>query len=87
MTAGLAQVVRRPAWPPLSVGAHAGETTPSAGHAGRLACRCDRIQTTLPATAITGYQVTTTASTDSDHRPVLAGFGLTRAAPGPGSPS
>jgi endonuclease/exonuclease/phosphatase family metal-dependent hydrolase len=69
------------------VGAHAADTTPTAGHAGGLAYRCDRIYTTLPATAITGYQVITTAGADSDHRPVLARFDLTRAAPSPRSPS
>lgn len=70
----------------LDVGAHAGDTTPTVGHADGLAYRCDRIYTTLPARAITGYQVITAAGTDSDHRPVLAGFDLTPA-PGPGSPS
>jgi endonuclease/exonuclease/phosphatase family metal-dependent hydrolase len=61
-------------------GAHAGDAAPTVGHASTLPYRCDRIYTSLPAGAITGYQVITTADGESDHRPVIAEFGLARAA-------
>jgi len=64
----------------LDVGAHARDTTPTVGHASKLAYRCDRIYTSLPAEAITGYQVITTADDVSDHRPVIADLDLTQAA-------
>jgi len=64
----------------LDVGARAGDLTPTVGHDSEPAYRCDRIYTTLPAGAITGYEVITTADAESDHRPVIAGFDLTRAA-------
>jgi endonuclease/exonuclease/phosphatase family metal-dependent hydrolase len=64
----------------LDTGAHAHDLTPTVGHASELPYRCDRIYTTLPAPAITAYQVITTADTESDHRPVIAEFDLTRAA-------
>jgi endonuclease/exonuclease/phosphatase family metal-dependent hydrolase len=57
--------------------AHLGHHAPTVGHAtDKLAYRCDRIYTTLPATAITGYQLITEDQTASDHRPVLARFRL-----------
>jgi endonuclease/exonuclease/phosphatase family metal-dependent hydrolase len=56
------------------------DLTPTAGHHGGLAFRCDRICATLPPEAVTGYQVITSLDADSDHRPVLATFDLTRAA-------
>jgi exodeoxyribonuclease-3 len=62
------------------VGSHAGDATPTVGHASKLPYRCDRIYTSLPAEAITGYQVITTADDESDHRPVVGEFDLTRAA-------
>lgn len=64
----------------LDVGARAGDLTPTVGHASDLPYRCDRIYTTLPAETITGYQVITSADSESDHRPVLAEFDLTHAA-------
>jgi endonuclease/exonuclease/phosphatase family metal-dependent hydrolase len=64
----------------LDIGAHMQSTTPTVGHAGGLAYRCDRIYTTLPASTITGYRVITTADDESDHRPVVAEFDLTSAA-------
>jgi endonuclease/exonuclease/phosphatase family metal-dependent hydrolase len=63
----------------LDVAAHVRDTTPTVGHASKLPYRCDRIYTTLPPEAITGYQVITTADDESDHRPVIAEFDLTRA--------
>jgi endonuclease/exonuclease/phosphatase family metal-dependent hydrolase len=73
----------------LDVGAHAGDTTPTVGHAGKLSYRCDRIYTSLPPHAVTGYRVITSADGESDHRPVIAEFDLTRATaasvPGDGS--
>ena len=62
------------------VGSHTGDATPTVGHASKLPYRCDRIYTSLPAEAITGYQVITTADDESDHRPVIAEFDLTHAA-------
>jgi endonuclease/exonuclease/phosphatase family metal-dependent hydrolase len=64
----------------LDVGAHARDATPTVGHASSLAYRCDRIYTSLPPDAITGYQVITTADDESDHRPVIAEFNLPEAA-------
>jgi endonuclease/exonuclease/phosphatase family metal-dependent hydrolase len=63
----------------LDIGAHTRDPTPTVGHASALAYRCDRIYTTLPADTITGYQVITSADNESDHRPVIAEFDLTRA--------
>jgi exodeoxyribonuclease-3 len=60
-------------------GAHMGDATPTVGHASKLPYRCDRIYTSLPAEAITAYQVITTADDESDHRPVIAELDLTRA--------
>lgn len=62
------------------VAAHLGDLTPTVGHwnADKLAYRCDRFYTGLPA-AITGYRVITDADGDSDHRPVLASFDLAAA--------
>ena len=62
----------------LDVGTHVNDLTPTVGHASELAYRCDRIYTTLPAQTITGYEVITTADADSDHRPVMVRFDLTR---------
>lgn len=60
------------------VAARLGHHAPTVGHtrADKLAYRCDRIYTTLPAAAITGYQVITEDQPASDHRPVLARFRL-----------
>jgi endonuclease/exonuclease/phosphatase family metal-dependent hydrolase len=63
----------------LDVGAHANDATPTVGHDSELSYRCDRICTTLPASTITGYQVITSADSESDHRPVIAEFDLARA--------
>lgn len=65
------------------IAAHLGNQAPTAGHAGpgKLAYRCDRIYTTLPATAITGYEVVTEDRPASDHRPVLARFSLASVSP------
>jgi endonuclease/exonuclease/phosphatase family metal-dependent hydrolase len=60
----------------LDAGACFGDTTPTVGHDGGLAYRCDRLYTTLPAEAVTDYQVITSADADSDHRPVVAEFDL-----------
>lgn len=60
----------------VDVGAHVGDLTPTVGHASALPYRCDRIYTSLPPGAITGYQVITTADRESDHRPVIAAFDL-----------
>ncbi len=62
----------------LDVGACHGDLTPTTGHHGGPGYRCDRIYTTLPAATITGYQVITAADDESDHRPVIAEFDLTR---------
>ncbi|RAY15433.1 hypothetical protein DPM19_12135 [Actinomadura craniellae] len=63
------------------VGAHLEDTTPTVGHApgSKLAYRCDRICTTLPPAAITGYQVVTDLDDCSDHRPVVAEFTFAKA--------
>jgi endonuclease/exonuclease/phosphatase family metal-dependent hydrolase len=61
----------------LDAGDCAADLTPTVGHDRGLACRCDRTCTTLPAHAITGYQVITTADAESGHRPVIAEFDLT----------
>ncbi len=60
------------------VAAYLGDPAPTVGHIGpdRLAYRCDRIYTTLPPATITGYQVVTEDEPASDHRPVIATFGL-----------
>jgi endonuclease/exonuclease/phosphatase family metal-dependent hydrolase len=64
----------------LDVGAHFGDTIPTVGHSSDLPYRCDRVYTTLPAEAVTDYQVITSADGESDHRPVIAEFDLARAA-------
>ncbi len=58
------------------VAMHLGDTAPTVGHrrSDRLAYRCDRIYTTLPDPAVTGYRVLCEAEPQSDHRPVLATF-------------
>lgn len=55
-----------------------GDHAPTVGHtpAGKLAYRCDRVYTTLPVHAITGYQVIHEDNPESDHRPVVATFTL-----------
>jgi endonuclease/exonuclease/phosphatase family metal-dependent hydrolase len=60
------------------VAAHLGDTTPTVGHTrnDKLAYRCDRVYTTLPAAAITGYRVIHEDVPESDHRPVVATFAL-----------
>ncbi|TDC75529.1 endonuclease/exonuclease/phosphatase family protein [Actinomadura sp. 7K507] len=60
----------------IDVGAHTKDTTPTVGHDSELPYRCDRIYTTLPAGAITGHQIITSADNESDHRPVIAEFDL-----------
>ena len=60
------------------VGTYARDTTPTVGHASTLPYQCDRVYTSLPEAAITGFEVITTADADSDHRPVLARFDLAR---------
>jgi endonuclease/exonuclease/phosphatase family metal-dependent hydrolase len=60
----------------LDAGAHLGDITPTVGHASRLPYRCDRVYTSLPAAAITGHEVITSADDQSDHRPVIAEFDL-----------
>jgi endonuclease/exonuclease/phosphatase family metal-dependent hydrolase len=67
------------------VAGHLGNHAPTVGHtcADKLAYRCDRIYTTLPGAAITGYQVITEDQPASDHRPVLATFDLTSTASSP----
>jgi endonuclease/exonuclease/phosphatase family metal-dependent hydrolase len=62
------------------VGSHTGDATPTVGHASELPYRCDRLYTSLPAEAITGYRVITTADDESDHRLVIAEFDLALAA-------
>ncbi|WP_131740981.1 endonuclease/exonuclease/phosphatase family protein [Actinomadura roseirufa] len=64
----------------LDVGAHLSDTTPTVGHDSELPYRCDRVYTTLPVGTITGHRVITSADGESDHRPVIAEFDLTRAA-------
>ena len=60
------------------VAAHLGDLAATVGYLGpdKLAYRCDRIYTTLPAGTITGYQVITEDQPASDHRPVIATFRL-----------
>jgi endonuclease/exonuclease/phosphatase family metal-dependent hydrolase len=70
----------------LDVGACAQDTTPTVGHASSLPYRCDRIYTSLPPDAITGYQVITAADDESDHRPVIAEFDLAASASPGGQP-
>lgn len=64
------------------VAAVLGDTSPTVGHRrnGEFAYRCDRIYTTLPDTAITGYRVIHEDEPMSDHRPVVATFNLRRQA-------
>jgi endonuclease/exonuclease/phosphatase family metal-dependent hydrolase len=64
------------------VGAHLGDVTPTVGHwsADKLAYRCDRFYTNLPAGMIASHQVITDADDCSDHRPVIAAFNLEAAA-------
>lgn len=64
------------------VGAHLGDATPTVGHWGadKLAYRCDRFYTNLPAGMIASHQVITDADDCSDHRPVIAAFNLEAAA-------
>lgn len=64
----------------LEVGAYAKDATPTIGDDSELSYRCDRISTTLPASAITRCQVITSADSQSDHRPVIGEFDLARAA-------
>ena len=64
----------------LDAGAHSGDMTPTVGHASELPYRCDRVYTTLPARAIAGYEVITSADAESDHRPVAVEFDLAAAA-------
>jgi endonuclease/exonuclease/phosphatase family metal-dependent hydrolase len=64
----------------LDVGTHVGNVTPTVGHASKLPYRCDRVYTTLPAEAVTGYEVITSADSESDHRAVIAEFDLARVA-------
>lgn len=64
----------------LDAGAHLADMTPTVGHASTLPYSCDRIYNTLPAAAITGHTVITSADDQSDHRPVIAEFDLARAA-------
>jgi endonuclease/exonuclease/phosphatase family metal-dependent hydrolase len=58
------------------VAACTGDLAPTVGHHGGLSYRCDRIYTSLPPAAITGYQVITEPEPDSDRRPVVATFDL-----------
>lgn len=60
----------------LDVGAHVRNTTPTVGHASKLAYRCDRVYTSMPAAAVAGYEVVTSADAESDHRLVVAEFDL-----------
>lgn len=64
------------------IAARMDSRTPTVGHttADRLAYRCDRIYTTLPAETVVGYQVVADADAESDHRPVVGRFSLKRAA-------
>jgi endonuclease/exonuclease/phosphatase family metal-dependent hydrolase len=66
----------------VDVGAHVQDMTPTVGHASVLPYRCDRVYTSLPPEAITGYEVITTADGDSDHRPVIAELDLAVASGG-----
>jgi endonuclease/exonuclease/phosphatase family metal-dependent hydrolase len=65
----------------LDVGACLGDTTPTVGHASKLALayRCDRVYATLPVAAVTGHEVITCADGESDHRPVIAELDLAAA--------
>ena len=64
----------------LDAGAHLADVTPTVGHASKLPYRCDRVYASLPAAAITGHTVITSADEESDHRPVIAEFDLAWAA-------
>jgi hypothetical protein len=50
--------------------------TPTVGHDSELPYRCDRVYTSVPATAVAGYRVVTSADNESDHRLVVAEFDL-----------
>jgi len=71
------------------VAAQLGNRTSTVGHvrADKLAYRCDRIYTTLPAAAITGYEVINEDRPHSDHRPVVARFDLASVSHPSGDPS
>ncbi len=58
------------------VAAHLGNLDPTVGHASGLFYRCDRIYTSRPPAAITGYRVIAEDKPRSDHRPVVATFNL-----------
>jgi endonuclease/exonuclease/phosphatase family metal-dependent hydrolase len=59
------------------VGAYLGVTTPTVGHRpGTIPYQADRIYTTLPGPAITGYRVIHEDKPESDHRPAVATFTL-----------
>jgi endonuclease/exonuclease/phosphatase family metal-dependent hydrolase len=60
------------------IGAYVKDPTPTVGHwsADKLAYRCDRFYTNLPAGMITSHRVITDADDCSDHRPVLVTFNL-----------
>lgn len=62
----------------LDVATVTNDLTPTVGHAAgdRLAYRCDRIYTTLPADCIEDYWVLEEQRPASDHRPVMAVFRL-----------
>lgn len=60
----------------LDVGAHVGDMTPTVGHDSELPYRCDRVYTSLPAGAVVGHEVITSADAESDHRLVVAKFDL-----------
>jgi endonuclease/exonuclease/phosphatase family metal-dependent hydrolase len=58
------------------VAAHLGNLDPTVGHASGLCYRADRIYTSLPEAAITGYRVIAEDKPKSGHRPVVATFAL-----------
>lgn len=62
------------------VGACLGDATATVGHrrADKLAYRCDRVYTTLPRRAITGFEVICEDNPESDHRPATARFQLSK---------
>jgi len=59
-------------------GEYLGDTTPTVGHTrnDKLAYRCDRVHTTLPATTIVSHQVITADGPDSDHVEAITTFRL-----------
>jgi hypothetical protein len=65
----------------VDVGHRLGDTAPTVGHlrADRLAYRCDRIYSTLPADTFIDHRVA--EGGESDHRLVEAAFDLTRGDP------